>query len=212
MADDERFDRELRKLFDWVTSEGRDIFNDGFERSLRNSFVGSFDAHLTLEHPKSENNEFLTKLADQARALSRSIESLTKHDSRYPRLAYTHMNFMGAAWGLNRIVPEQTALLDALANIEKSAQRCMLDNTNGASRKTGKRRIVEGAFDFFLEFGTVKPTETPDGTFSVFCREFYHRATGIDLDDRQNDNEPGLGRQIKDVIKSNRAAIDAKWP
>ncbi|MDX8513598.1 hypothetical protein [Mesorhizobium captivum] len=212
MDDERTFESELRKLGAWAASDGRGLFNEGFELTLRNCFLNAFDAHQTIQHPKSEDDKFMSKLADQAAALARSIEALTKpwpkHGPCHPELA---LKFMGAAWGINRIAERQSELLDTLAHIERCARQSGILSANGAPRKVGKRRIVERAFDVFLAFGTRKPTENADGAFSGFCREFYHRATGIDLDDSRNENEPGIGRQIKDVIKLNRDKIATKW-
>ncbi|TPM11277.1 hypothetical protein FJ960_00525 [Mesorhizobium sp. B2-3-11] len=208
MADERTFESELPKLFAWVADQDSGLFAEGFELTLRNCFLGAFEADRTLPHPKSKDNVFMVKLADQAAALARSIEALTKPGICHPHLA---LKFMGAAWGINHISPQQTALLDTLDNIEKSARKSTIGSANGAPLKTGKRRIVEKGFEFFLAFGTRKPTENPDGAFSIFCREFYHRATGIDLDARRNDSEPGIARQIKDVMKLNRGKIAAKF-
>ncbi|TPO07136.1 hypothetical protein [Mesorhizobium sp. B1-1-5] len=195
------FDSELQKLHAWIASEGRGLFNEGLELTLQNCFLSAFETDQFIGAPKSEDNNFLLELADQARALARSIESLTKPGNCHPHLAF---KFMGKAWGINRTSEEQSALLDTLAHIEECARQSIARPTNGAPRKTGKRRIVEKAFEFFLAFGTEKPTGNPDGPFSAFSREFYHRATGIDLDNKEL-------RQVREIIKLNSDQIDAKW-
>ena len=209
------FNLEFSELNDWVKQN--DFRSDDNRcQVLRNCFGGAFGPLAINEPTKTENNEYLQKVMKQARELRKSLSSLTLPNSGAP--PRTALRLMGTAWDWD--YEKLLAFVRELENVEESAKACMIEYANGAPIKVGKRRVIERALEFFLEYGNRKPTEEEGGAFATFCREFYFRATGINLTEDMDNGirhvatkkrREGISGQIKGVIDDSRDKIDAKW-
>lgn len=84
-------------------------------------------------------------------------------------------------------------LTEMLQWLSKAATDAMSDKVGAPSKK---QKIVQCGLDFFIDWASVKPSQTKNGKFADFSRRFYWTVTG-----ENSDLEQPIRRVVKDSAK-----------